>query len=152
MEPVHFQHSEISNAARAEDVWFFWQDVQSWSDWDRGIEWCRLDNPAFAKGTTGSLKPYGAPAPLQFEIIECTPNVSFTDRGAMPLGTIFVSHLIEETQDGIKVTHSVRFEPHSEETKGIFVQQMQPKFESELAPSVKALLKLAEARTQAVKA
>jgi len=136
-------HSEIVNAT-PESVWDLWSDMSTWSKWDHGIDWCRLkDGHKFQKNGEASLQPKGAPFPLDIRIIECSPNKSFTDEGKFDLGTIQFSHEVNRHEDGVKITHTLRYTPKNPAVAEIFNKQMFPKLKNELPLSVKMLAKMA---------
>lgn len=90
--------------------------------------------------------PKGAPAPVSFQITECTPNKSFTDRATFELGSLIVSHTVIASKDGVIITHTFTFIPASPMAMGIFEKVAWPKIQQEAVQSVKTLASLAEAK------
>ena len=53
------EHTIVTDASK-ESVWNVWADVENWSKWDKGVEWCRIEGE-FKAGTKYTLKPVGGP-------------------------------------------------------------------------------------------
>jgi hypothetical protein len=97
--------SATSNTIKAKDVWRLWSDVATWHIWDEGIEACSLEG-TFAAGSKGTLTPKGAPA-LPFLMTDVNLLESFTDESELPGAKLTFHHFLEQTQEGLKVTHQV---------------------------------------------
>ncbi len=93
-----------TTASRAE-IWNRWADVAHWSVWDKDVETSSLSGN-FQRGARGVLKPAGGPK-SSFELIECTPLRSFTSRSYLPLCTMDFVHTMEETNDGLTISHRI---------------------------------------------
>jgi hypothetical protein len=91
--------------ATKEQIWKLWTDVANWNSWDKEVESSELYGE-FKKGTKGVLKPADGPK-TKFEMIECTNFKSFTDRSFLPLCKMDFIHTINETKDGLEITHKV---------------------------------------------
>ena len=76
---------EISRqtTAKKEQVWKLWVDVANWNSWDSTVEHSELSGD-FSVGSKGAVKPVGGPR-YKFEIIECKPFETFTNRSYLPL-------------------------------------------------------------------
>ncbi len=141
---IQISHNETVKAT-PENVWALWSDMSTWSEWDHGIDWCRLKaGHKFQKNGEASLKPTGTPLPLDIRIIECTPNKSFTDEGKFDLGTIQFFHEVIPQKEGVKITHTLTYTPKNPAVAEIFNKQMLPKLKKELPESVKTLAKMAK--------
>lgn len=141
---IELTHTE-SAKADSESVWKTWSDVSTWSEWDHGVEWCKLkEGNRFELNGEASLLPKGSPFPLNIRFIECTPNKSFTDEGKFELGSIQFSHKVIPYKDGVKITHSLKYVPANPKAKKTFEMQMLPKIQKELPESVKTLAKYVE--------
>ncbi len=141
-------HTEFAKAT-PEVVWKFWSDVSTWSSWDHGLQWCTL-NPGekFELNAKGALMPKGAPAPVNFQIIECTPNKSFTDRATFELGSLIVSHTANASESGVFITHTFTFVPANPKTLEIFKNVAWQKIQQEAVQSVKTLATLTQTACQ----
>lgn len=83
-------------------------NVNQWHIWDTGIEYAKMDG-VFEKGNHFILKPKGGPK-VKIKLIETTPNKSFTDFTKFPLAKMYGTHLFEETQEGLKITTTMKVE------------------------------------------
>ncbi len=99
--------TEVNRKTKAtkEQIWKFWSDVPNWNIWDSEVESSQLFGP-FQTGTRGVLKPAGGPK-TKFEMTECTKFKSFTDRSFLPFCTMDFIHSMNETKDGLEITHKV---------------------------------------------
>lgn len=99
--------TEVSRktSAKKEEIWRLWADVPHWNVWDKEVETSELFGE-FRTGTKGVLKPKGGPQ-TRFEMTECTPLQSFTDRSFLPLCQMDFIHTLTETKEGLIVTHKV---------------------------------------------
>lgn len=95
-------HSVVSKTTSKEQIWKLFSNVDNWASWDQGIEYAKLEGP-FQKGSFFTLKPKGGPK-VKIELIEATPNKSFTDLTRFPLAKMYGSHTFEETAEGLKMT------------------------------------------------
>lgn len=102
-----FEHSEEAAASRS-GLWALYSDVTTWPEWDRGIEWIRLDGE-FLKGTPGTIKPFGQDA-LPFRLTNVTAEGGFSDETEIPGAgvTIGFKHTLESAGEGrCRITHRV---------------------------------------------
>ena len=145
---IELTHTEFARA-NVEDVWEIWSDLSTWAVWDQGLEWCKLkEGHRFELNGEAFLLPKGAPFPLDIRFIECIPNKSFIDEGVFDLGSIQFSHKVEPYQDGVRITHSLKYTPASTKTRGVFEARMLPKLQQELPESVRVLAKQVEKKSQ----
>lgn len=132
--------------ASPEHIWPLWADVPERTRWDEGLEWIRIDGP-FETGSTGEVKLRGQPA-VPYEIIECDPMRSYTDRFYPPAGgRMDWHHTIEDRGDGTwAVTFRVTVRgPTSLALTPVFKQILN----DELPATVDRLIALAEASAEA---
>lgn len=99
--------AEVSRKTTAtkEQIWKLWADVSNWNVWDAEVENAELFGQ-FQTGTKGILKPVGGPK-TKFEMTECTELKSFTDRSFLPLCKMDFIHIMNETEEGLEITHKV---------------------------------------------
>ncbi len=98
------EHTVVTDASRQE-IWKTWSDVNHWPDWDKGVEWCRLEGE-FKTGSEYTLKPIGGPE-VRAVITDCQPLQRFADVTRLPLANMEFSHELSEAADGLHVTHRV---------------------------------------------
>lgn len=103
-----FEHQYITTAP-APAIWRLWADPSRWPSWDEGIEEVVLHGP-FVAGTSGTLRPTGQSA-LPFQLVDVSPDVSFTDETELPGAIIRFRHLLEPLADGgTRITHQIEIE------------------------------------------
>jgi hypothetical protein len=101
-------HSIVTKEVTKEQMWKLFTDVNNWHTWDKEVEFAKLEGP-FEKGNSFTFQPKGGPK-LKIGIVEATPNKSFTDYTKFPLAKMYGEHTFEETQDGLKVTTTMKVE------------------------------------------
>jgi len=88
-------------------VFAAYTDVSSWSQWDPETESASLDG-SFAVGTTGKIKPKGAPQ-SKMKLIEVTENQSFTVECRLPLCKMHFVHLMSAHTTGTNLVNQIEF-------------------------------------------
>lgn len=136
-----YSHS-VETEAQPEAVWKFYSEVALWPHWDSSIQEVKLNGP-FAVGTTGTMVIEGQP-PLPVNLIEVTPNVSFSDETVLTeLGLIITfKHTLTALSDGkTRITHDVIITGPAAETLGT---EMGPNVTSDVPDAMEALARCAE--------
>ncbi len=100
------EHAETSKEISREAVWQLWSDVNHWPNWDVGLSACKLEGP-FAKNQTFFLTPQGNPEAIPVTLQEVIPLQSFADITELPFGKLETFHRMEDTAQGLKVTHTI---------------------------------------------
>lgn len=95
-------YSVVTKEVTKEQLWKLFADVNNWHTWDTGIEYAQIEGQ-FEKGSFFTMKPLKAPK-VKIELVETTPNQSFTDLTRFPLAKMWGSHTFEETPQGLKIT------------------------------------------------
>ena len=80
-------------------IWSIYTDVSSWAEWDKDLDFVKLDGHAFVDGATGILKPKTGPS-VKFTLSGVLENRSFTCTSFMPLTKMVFSHRFEDNIDG----------------------------------------------------
>jgi hypothetical protein len=99
-------HSIVSAEATKEQMWKLFSDVNRWNEWDKGIEFAKMEGK-FEKGNHFQLKPKGGPK-VNIELVEVIENSKFTDFTKFPLAKMYGEHSFEETPQGLKVTTTMK--------------------------------------------
>jgi hypothetical protein len=128
-----------TTTASKEKIWKLYQDTATWPTWDHEVQNIKLFG-AFETGTKGIIKPKGGPK-AKFEMIECTPQKSFTDRSFLPLCKMDFIHTIQQTDKGLLVTHKVIM---TGLLTFFFSKVIGSKIKAGLPTTVQNLIKLAE--------
>ena len=88
-------------------VFAAYKDVSGWSQWDPETESASIDGQ-FSAGTTGKIKPKGAPE-SKMKLIEVTENKSFTVECPLPLCKMNFVHLMSENTTGTELVNQIEF-------------------------------------------
>ena len=92
----------------AEAIFALWAAVDHWHEWDRDIEYARLQGP-FAAGTKFELKPKGAPK-VTLSFVRVEAHKGYTDLLQFPLARMYGIHDLEERGDGVILRITIRVE------------------------------------------
>ncbi len=98
-------YSKIYPKVRREEIWRVWKDVNNWPQWDKELEYCKLDGE-FKEGNQFLLKPVGGPK-VKIVLSEVVPNESFTDYCKFFGATMYDAHKLEDTPEGLRVTNTI---------------------------------------------
>ena len=101
-------HSIVTKEVTKEQMWKLMTDVNNWHTWDSGIEYATLSGK-FEQGNHFMLKPKGGPK-TKIELIEVIENRKFVDLTKFPLAKMYGEHLFEETDEGLKITTTMKVE------------------------------------------
>lgn len=103
---MKFEQS-ISIDAEPMEIFSEFSKVSDWPVWDPETEAAQLDGD-FVVGTTGTIKPKGAPT-SKIKLTEVTKNKSFTVECGLPLCKMHFVHLFEKVDSGTKVINQLEF-------------------------------------------
>ncbi|HUK75763.1 MAG TPA: hypothetical protein VLU99_08215 [Nitrososphaerales archaeon] len=138
-----FEHSEEGNASRGA-LWALYSDVTTWPDWDKGIEWIRLDGE-FREGASGTIKPLGQDQ-LPFRLTKVVVDGGFSDETEVPGAGVTVGfrHTIESLGEGrCRITHRVSiFGPGADS----LAPEMGPEMAKGIPETMRSLLRMARER------
>jgi len=93
--------ASATSSAPASAYFARWIDHQTWSSWSPDTEWVTLDGPV-ALGTTGTLKPTGAPK-TRFTISALEADREYTDTSRLLGARLVFQHLATETPEGTRL-------------------------------------------------
>lgn len=97
--------SKVYSGVSSQTVWGLWTDINNWPRWHGDLDYCRLEGP-FAVGNHFFLKPKGV-RPVKIVLTEIEEGRKFTDRTIFPGAKMFVTHTLEETNQGLKLTNTL---------------------------------------------
>ncbi len=103
---MSIEHSVTINCT-PEHVFAIYKDINSWAQWDPDIEAVGMDGD-FVAGTSGWLKPVGAPKTATMMMAVDEP-VSFTVESKLPFCTMRFEHELDTAGDATVATHRVVF-------------------------------------------
>ncbi len=95
-------HQVTTKKIKKEQIWKLMTDVNNWSQWDKSIEFAKLEG-SFERGKFFTLRPKGGPN-VKIELLEVIENQRFTDLTRFPFAKMFGDHQFEETSEGLKIT------------------------------------------------
>jgi hypothetical protein len=121
-----------SSSATPDQVWPLYAQVSRWLDWDAGLVDVTLQGD-FAVGSSGTLTVEGQP-PLTYVLTAVDEHRRFTDVTEIPgVATLTFDHLIEATDAGSSITHTVRIEGPAADDLGPMVTSDTPEAMERLA-------------------
>jgi len=101
----HTEHT-VETQASPETIWTVFRDVETWKQWNPGIERIELEGP-FASGTWFTMQPPGQDA-LRSRLLEVAENRGFVDETCVGDLTVTVGHRLEPLQNGrTRIVYSV---------------------------------------------
>jgi hypothetical protein len=98
-------YSKEYKGLKRADIWRVWTDVNNWHHWHGDLDYCKMDGP-FQVGNHFMLKPKGAPA-FKIQLMEIEHERKFVDCTHFFGAKMFDTHEMEETQHGLKLTHTL---------------------------------------------
>ncbi len=131
----HIDHT-VETRAAPETVWSIFRDVETWQQWNAGIEHIALEGP-FASGTWFTMKPPGQDV-LRSRLLEVQENRGFTDETRVGDLTIRVGHRLEPLEAGrTRIVYSV-------DAAGPGASEVGPMVSSDFPEVLSALARFAE--------
>ncbi len=129
----------IDTDVPAAAIWALYEDVSTWPEWDAQAELVTRDGP-FAAGSTGMMKFTGQ-EPLTYRLTRVEPLREFVDE--TPVGDIVVrvSHLLEPTSEGLRITYAAQIDGPSEQAS-----QIGPMITADFPATMESLIDLARRR------
>ncbi|MDR2995037.1 MAG: hypothetical protein LBV11_14690 [Bacillus cereus] len=143
--PHHQVLVEVSRETTAskEKIWKQFSDVPNRKNWDKSIEYAKINGP-FQMGATGEIKLHGQ-SPSQYEIIVYKNLEAYTDRFFLPMfANMDFVHTIQPTEKGNKITFRVEL---SGPFIFVYASMIKETLEQELPGAVDNLVSLAEKDT-----
>jgi hypothetical protein len=129
----------LKTTAKKEQIWKIWSDVSNWNVWDKEVETSKIYGQ-FQAGTLGIVKSVGGPK-VKFQITELYYLSSFTSRSFLPFCKMDFIHLINETNNGLEITHKIQM---SGLTTFIFSKAIGNKLKVGLPKAIEELINLVE--------
>lgn len=132
---THVINTDVPAAA----IWALCEDVSTWPEWDAQAELVTRDGP-FAAGSAGMMKFTGQ-EPLTYRLTRVEPLREFVDE--TPVGDIVVrvSHLLEPTGQGLRITYAAQIDGPSEQAS-----QIGPMITADFPATMASLIELARRR------
>lgn len=99
-------YSKTFSGIESKDIWKLWTDVNNWPAWHSGLEYCKLEED-LKVGSVFVLKPKGA-FPVKIKITELEEGRSITDCTSFLGAKMYSAHRLEETSEGLQLSHVLR--------------------------------------------
>lgn len=99
-------HSVVTREVTKEQIWKLISNVNQWNTWDDTVEYSELLG-VFEAENYFILKPNGGPK-VKIKLIEVVENQKFIDLTSFPFAKMYGEHLYEETEQGLKITVTMR--------------------------------------------
>ena len=87
-------------------IWGVLTDINHWKDWDKDIEWTKMDGEARLHADF-ILKPKGGPK-TRLTIVQCDKPDVFADIAHLPLAKMQTLHRLTDTPEGVLIEVEVR--------------------------------------------
>ncbi|WP_052046257.1 hypothetical protein [Candidatus Paracaedibacter symbiosus] len=97
--------SKLYSDVNKEDIWHLWKDVNTWPQWNKGIDYSKMEGP-FEVGNFFMLKPKGG-NPVKIVLTEVKEGRKFTDCTTFPGAEMYDTHVIEETPEGLLLSNTL---------------------------------------------
>jgi len=98
-------HSVVTKEATKEQMWNLFTDVNNWHIWNNEIEFAKLEGK-FEKGNHYVIKPRNG-ATVKVELLEVIEKKRCLELGKFPLAKMYYDHLLEETDNGLKIISTI---------------------------------------------
>lgn len=99
------EYSKTYQGIKKEDIWQIWTDVNNWPSWHGDLDYCKM-NGEFKEGNFFLLKPKGV-RQVKIELVEIVAGQKFTDCTKFPGAKMYDTHMMEETENGIRLTNKL---------------------------------------------
>ncbi len=98
-------YSKIFKGVKLEDIWRIWTNINNWPTWHGDLDYCSLEGK-FEVGNHFFWKPKGAKA-VKIVLTEINHGYSFTDCTTFFGAKMYDTHVMEETDKGLKLTNTL---------------------------------------------
>ena len=99
------EYTQEVTGVSIKSVWQAWADVNNWHHWQNDLDYCRLKG-SFSVGNHFILKPKGS-GKVKIELIVIKENHFFTDCTKFFLAKMYDTHMVEKTDNGVKITNKI---------------------------------------------
>lgn len=99
-------YSTTTQAVSAAQMWRLFADVNNWQKWDTEIDYAQMQGK-FERGNHFFIKVKKGPK-VKIQLIETDENRRFVDLTRFPGARMTGEHRFEESQEGLKITTTMR--------------------------------------------
>jgi hypothetical protein len=98
-------HSIVTKEATKEQLWKLFTDINNWHVWNDEIEFAKLEGK-FEAGNHYLIQPKNGRT-VKVNLLEVVENKHCLESGDFPLAKMYYDHLLEETDDGLRITSRI---------------------------------------------
>jgi len=98
-------YNKIYQDVKKEDIWRLWADVNNWPNWDKELEYCKMESD-FVERANFILKSKGGPK-VKITLSKVVTNKEFTDYCRFFGATMYDAHELEETPEGLRIINTI---------------------------------------------
>jgi hypothetical protein len=98
-------HSIVTKDATKEQMWNLFIDINNWHVWNDEIEFAKLEGK-FEKGNHYVIQPKNGQI-VKVELLEVIEKKRCLELGRFPLAKMYYDHLLEETDNGLKIVSTI---------------------------------------------
>jgi len=98
-------HSIVTKEATREQMWRLFSDINNWHVWNKEIEFAKLEGK-FEAGNHYVIQQKNGRT-VKVKLLEVVENEHCLELGEFPLAKMYYDHIIEETENGLKITGTI---------------------------------------------
>lgn len=98
-------YSKVFQNVEKDRIWHSWQDVENWPQWDKELEYCKMQG-SFKNNENFILKPKGGPK-VKIILSDIILNKQFTTACKFLGASMIDEHKLEDTPEGLRIIHNI---------------------------------------------
>ena len=98
-------HSIVTKEATKEQMWRLFSDINNWHVWNNEIEFAKLEGK-FEAGNHYVIQQKNGRT-VKVKLLEVVENEHCLELGEFPLAKMYYDHILEETENGLKITGTI---------------------------------------------
>ncbi len=98
-------HSIVTKEATKEQMWRLFSDINNWHVWNNEIELAKLEGK-FEAGNHYVIQQKNGRT-VKVKLLEVVENEHCLELGEFPLAKMYYDHILEETENGLKITGTI---------------------------------------------
>jgi hypothetical protein len=98
-------YSTITREATKEQMWNLFINVNNWPIWNDEIQFAKLEGK-FESGNHYVIQSKKGPK-VRVDLLETIEKKRCLELGKFPLAKMYYDHLLEETENGLKITSTI---------------------------------------------
>lgn len=134
-------YSKTYIGVKKEEIWKIWADINNWSKWHKDLDYCKIEGE-FKVGNHFLLKPKNS-IPVKIMLTEIEDYYKFTDCTSFFGAKMYDTHIVEETDEGLKITNILIV---TGPLKWLWIKLVADKVAHTIPNDIEALVELARER------